>query len=302
MVMFKSASVWSSVIGLLLLVAAGPASRPVGGKVFSQAAFSRYTEAGDQPRLETSVFTLKGDDGFSVDLVSAVHIADAAYYRGLNERFKAYDAVLYEMVSAEQNALPPRKGEHSGSPVSAMQRGMKAFLGLTFQLDEVDYSPANFVHADMDVRQFYAAQEARGESLTGLMLKAYLAELSGGRRPAVAGPHEVYKPIDWGNTPESRRRAMKLMFAQTLGDLERMSLQLDGPEGSAILTDRNDACLKVLRQQRAAGKKHLAIFYGAAHMPDMATKLVKVDGLKPAGSEWLVAWDIPAVATTQPTK
>jgi hypothetical protein len=291
---------WAAVVGLVVLVAAGPATRPEAAKLFAQSQFSRYTEAEDRPRLQTAVFTLKGDDGFSVDLIAAVHIADAAYYQSLNDRFKGYDAVLYEMVSAKQNALPPKKGEHTGSAISGLQRGMKAFLGLTFQLDEIDYSPANFVHADMDVRQFFAAQEARGESLMGLMLKAYLAELSGGHRPMTATPREAYKPIDWGNTPESRRRAMKLMFAQILGDLERAALQLDGPDGSAILTDRNDACLKVLREQRAAGKKRLAIFYGAAHMPDLATKLVKVDGLKAAGSEWLVAWDIPPLPTTQP--
>ena len=35
----------------------------------------------------------------TVDLVAAVHIADAAYYRQLNREFQAYDAVLYELVA-----------------------------------------------------------------------------------------------------------------------------------------------------------------------------------------------------------
>lgn len=288
--------------GLLVavLAVAGAAEQK---RLFTQSQFSRYTEKDDRPRLETAIMTLAGEDGFTVDLVAAVHIGDPAYYQELNRRFRQYDAVLYEMVSATQNPAPPVKGEHGTHPISLMQRGMKAMLGLSFQLDEIDYSPANFVHADMDIRQFLAAQEKRGESLMGLVLKAYMAQMSGQSPPGRPAGAEVYKPIEWGTTPESRRRAMKTLFAQMIGDLERQALQLDGPEGSAILTDRNDACLKVLRQQRKAGKKKIAVFYGAAHLPDMAGKLVKDDGLKAGKTEWLAAWDIAGPSpTTRPEK
>jgi hypothetical protein len=287
----------------ILVVAAGMAGAAEKERLFSQSQFSRYTEKDDRPRLETAIATFTGKDGFTVDLVAAVHIGDPAYYQALNDRFKQYDAVLYEMVSATQDPEPPVKGERGNHPISMMQRGLKAMMGLSFQLDEVDYSPANFVHADMDIRQFLAAQEKRGESLMGLVLKAYMAQMNGGAPQPRAANAEVYKPIDWGTTPESRRRAMKLMFAQMISDLERQALQLDGPEGSAILTDRNDACLKVLRAQRKAGKKKIAVFYGAAHLPDMATKLVKTDQLKAGQTEWLTAWDIAATTpATQPVK
>ena len=96
-------------LGLWLLVAAGPATRPEGSKLFSQSEFSRYTEAEDRPRLQTSVFTLKGDDGFTVDLIAAVHIADASYYPALNSRFQTSYAVLSSMLSAWPHALPPRR-------------------------------------------------------------------------------------------------------------------------------------------------------------------------------------------------
>jgi hypothetical protein len=136
----------------------------------------------------------------------------------------------------------------------------------------------------------------------GLVMKAYMAQISGQQPAAAPERTETYKPIEWGNTPASRRRAMKLLLAQMIGDLERQALQLDGPEGSAILTDRNDACLKVLRAQRKAGKKHVAIFYGAAHLPDMATKLLKVDQLKAGETTWLTAWDMSEKPATQPAK
>lgn len=293
------------ICGALFLAAAAPATQPAGpaagrdGKLFAPSQFSRYLEDGDKPRLEVSIVTLKGADGFTVDLVSAVHIADQAYYQALNKRFEKYDAVLFELISSGDH-IRPEKGQKSNSPVSMLQRTMKSVLGLTFQLDEIDYSKANFVHADMDVEDFFAAQEARGESLMGLMVKAWIDSMSATPPPPKPG-EVIYKPVDWGTTPETRRRALKLVFAQTLGDLERQALQLDGPEGSAILTDRNDACLKVLREERKAGKKHVAIFYGAAHMPDMATKLVRQDGLKYVKTEWLRAWDIQALPATQPS-
>src|SRR5689334_14241553 len=92
------------------LVAAGPATQKA--RLFSQSQFSHYTEKDDRPRLETAVASFVGDDGFRVDLVAAVHIGDAAYYQSLNNRFKQYDVVLYEMVSATANPEPPVKGQH----------------------------------------------------------------------------------------------------------------------------------------------------------------------------------------------
>ena len=49
--------------------------------------------------LEVGVIRLQHKEtGAVVDLVGAVHIGDAAYYQQLNKEFKAYEAVLYEMV------------------------------------------------------------------------------------------------------------------------------------------------------------------------------------------------------------
>ena len=47
------------------------------------------------------------------------------------------------------------------------------------------------------------------------------------------------------------------------------------------------------QKQIESGKKHLAIFYGAAHLPDMEQRLLK-QGFKLQKSEWLKAWDLPA--------
>ncbi|MCA9215059.1 MAG: hypothetical protein KDB27_18450, partial [Planctomycetales bacterium] len=47
--------------------------------------------------LDTSVVTYKSPtSGVTVDLIGAVHIADKAYFRNLNRRFRDYDVLLYE--------------------------------------------------------------------------------------------------------------------------------------------------------------------------------------------------------------
>jgi len=43
-----------------------------------------------------------------------------------------------------------------------------------------------------------------------------------------------------------------------------------GPGGSTIVSERNKRALAVLKNQIKKGKRHLAIYYGVAHMPDMA--------------------------------
>src|SRR5947207_312762 len=47
--------------------------------------------------LETSVAVYKNDAGVTVRLVSAVHIAEAAYFHDIQNSFEGRDAVLYEM-------------------------------------------------------------------------------------------------------------------------------------------------------------------------------------------------------------
>jgi hypothetical protein len=71
-----------------------------------------------------------------------------------------------------------------------------------------------------------------------------------------------------------------------------MLTSLGGEEGSVLISDRNEAALKVLRKEIAAGKKRLAIFYGAGHLADMDKHLRQDFGLKPVEITWLTAWDL----------
>jgi len=48
----------------------------------------------------------------------------------------------------------------------------------------------------------------------------------------------------------------------------------------------------VLKDQQKAGKRKIGIFYGAGHLADMHTRLVKEFGYEPVTTTWLEAWDL----------
>ena len=75
--------------------------------------------------------TANGD--VQVDLVGAVHVGEKSYYAALNECFKKYDAVLYELVAPPGTRIP--KGAKPGAhPVAMLQNGLKDMLALEHQL------------------------------------------------------------------------------------------------------------------------------------------------------------------------
>ena len=236
-------------------------------------------------KLETAIVTYE-KEGVTVHLVAAVHIADQPYYSGLNRTFKDYDAVLYEMVKPK-DAAPPQPGEErtGGSMISMIQRFMKDTLELKFQLDAIDYSAPNFVHADLDAEAFQKMEEERGESIWTLMLQQMLKQM--------ANPPANQQEIGFGEllaalTSPDHARQLKLLLGRQFGDIEA---QMSGFGGTVLIDERNKACFKVLDREIADGKKNLGIFYGAGHMSDMEKRLID-RGFHKTDQEWRVAWDL----------
>jgi hypothetical protein len=91
---------------------------------------------------------------------------------------------------------------------------------------------------------------------------------------------------------KNRAERLKRVMAEQMAALGGSISSLDGPEGSTIVTERNKKALEVLRRERDAGKRRIAIFYGAAHFPDMEKRLLADFGLKRGETRWLTAWDL----------
>jgi hypothetical protein len=283
-----------SAIATLALLAVCPAADGDG--------YIRVDEDKHAARLQTAVTRLEMG-GATVDLIGAVHIADKAYYKGLNERFKGYDAVLFEMIGGEKmaaaNVAQPAGPEPEGEQKQANLTGLHKmydmvakFLQLAGQAESIDYTAPNFVHADLTLEEFSRMQQERGESLVGFALKAAKAAPEPTREPDAA---RLLVAMVAGKS-----NLVKLEIVHTLGQGDDQVAALAGE--SVILSDRNRRCLEVMDRELAAGRRKLAIFYGAAHFPDMEKRLLEA-GFKRVDQEWLTAWDIPKwVAMPSPAK
>jgi hypothetical protein len=251
--------------------------------------------------LQTAIVRFVADDearkGLEVDLVAAVHIGEKSYYEELNKQFGGYDALLYELVAPEGTRVP-KGGAKSNHPVSRLQTGMKNLLDLDFQLDHIDYQSENFVHADMSPDSFSKSMDERGESIWALvfrMLGQSMAEQNKGEKSVDA---ELLLAL----FDKNRALALKRVLAEQFEDLEGMMSAFNGPDGSTLITERNKRALEVLGKEIASGKKRLAIFYGAGHMPDMARRLIADFKLKPARENWVTAWDLHDAAAKGKSK
>jgi hypothetical protein len=227
--------------------------------------------------------------GVQVDLVAAVHVADKSYYQELNKRFAGYDVVLYELVAPKGTRIPKGgRKEKAGNVVSAIQLGMKDMLALEFQLDQVDYTRSNFVHADLSPDEFAQSMRDRKEGFTDIFLRlmAYgIAKQAGGKDDDGMG-------LLMALFDKNRALSLKRAMAEQFEDIDGAMAVLDGPNGSTLISQRNKRALEVLKKQIAAGKRKIAIFYGGGHMADMEKHLRADFGLQPVKTEWLRAWDM----------
>ena len=193
--------------------------------------------------------------------------------------------MLYELVAPE-GIKPPTSGEQkSDNPLAMLQRGMKFFLRLEHQLEVVDYGKANFIHADLWIRT--AMQERGDDEMTvflGVVADLLRKKNLGAGKTAPQTPdislNDLLKPAKF-------KRMMAQQFEDAGGDVV-----LGRTVNQLLVEDRNKACIKVLQQQLAAGKKKIAIFYGAAHMPDFDKRLKEDFGMKRTTSEWIDAWNL----------
>src|SRR5688572_21859771 len=206
--------------------------------------FMRFVDQGTTGgRLETADVVFVNDAGAVVRLVSAVHIGEGAYFKGLADSFKERDCVLYELVKSKDAAVPvPGVEREASNAIGQLQVFLKDTLNLEFQLDQIDYSAPNFVHADLDAETFTKMQEERGETFAQLMLQQLMKAMTA-PPPNVdpAAADEALEDLVRMFTRPDMERQVKLFVAKQLGQMEEHALGLDGPNGSVIVTERNKA-------------------------------------------------------------
>lgn len=272
---------WVMLLAVLLLTLPALAQQP--------SEFIRMAE-GDDGRdraLQVALARYGDEQGRTVDLVSAVHVADRDYFADLQRRFDSYDRVLYELVGD-----PDGEGERSAGVgmglVSLLQGGMKDALGLAFQLDELDYDRDHFVHADMTSAEFADSMKTREESWFGTFMQLWAASTVAQSRSSKPPEAALLRVL----LADDRQATLKRVMAESLVEQQQVLEILASEDGSVLITERNRKALSVLDRELEGGARRLAIFYGAGHMPDFHRRLVADHGFEFRSVEWLDAWNL----------
>ena len=227
-----------------------------------------------------------------VDLVAAVHIGDREYYEELNELFKNYDSVLYELVAEKGTTITKKvvEDKKKTNALSSFQVGMGEALALDFQLAHVDYAAKNFVHADLSPDEFAKRFAERGDLLQ-MIYRALVLGVSKGTDGADADIKTQGRLLGTFFSSNPTLSLKRLVVKEMVAQMDD-SMWIIGGEGSAIITDRNEAALKVLRKQMTKGDTSIAIFYGGAHLPEFSKSLKKDFKMTPIQTTWVIAWDL----------
>lgn len=249
--------------------------------------------------LETAIVRYRaasGEGAVTVDLIGAVHMGDRDYYRKLNRQFEDYDVLLYELVAPKGTRIP-QGGRKSDNPLAMIQKMASLYLGLDSQTECIDYTRENFVHADMSPEEMAEVMRKRGDDgLTiGLGVAADML-----RQMNVQALKEKEKPgrqTEEGDLfallgdPKGPAK-MKRILAEQLANMEDPNGGIGQTLSRILVSDRNQAAMRVLQNEMAKGRKKIGIFYGAAHMPDFDTRLKADFGMRPVTTQWLTAWDL----------
>ena len=183
--------------------------------------------------------------------------------------------------------------------VGGMQLGAKDMLGLAFQVDWIDYSAKNMVHADMSPEEFAEKMKERGESFFTLFMDLFVQGLKQQQANKNKAPNDL--ALLFALFSSNRELVMKRVMAQQFAESDVL-FELGGEKGSAIITERNIVAMNVLREQLEKGVKKIGIFYGAGHLADMSRRMVDEFDMKLVNERWVEAWDLRLPAKRRPRR
>lgn len=292
-----------AVIALACVVACGenrgvgPAP-PIDPKVYeideddrpAPGRFLRYVPPGPQGGgLDVAITDYEFQEpAATVHLVGVVHVADADYYERIQRDLDRYDIVLYEGVKpGEMEAIEWQKHMlEEGGEAGNLQMEMAAWLGFRYQMEAIDYTSPRFVHADMNLQEFDAAgarelglldedDSSRGLGSTWARVRAVGRDLIGADGVAQS----------WA----------RQLISETMGTMDiGASMGLVPGMVELLLIKRNEVVMERFDEQvRTTTSGSIGIFYGAAHMDDLAKRLEAL-GYRRTGARWLRAWALRA--------
>lgn len=314
------------------LLALAPALLAEAPKTLPQFTFIRGQET---PAQASSLQTLSAEyrpangNGPSIWLIGVAHLGTAEYYAAIQKRLDAQTRVLFEGVGADK-LQQGAKLESAGG----IQGQLAKSLGLLFQLDAIDYKRPHFVNSDLTVDGLQNAISDRVEKRPpATATPDEKAAEANGSKPAANGANlpakvdndtfnQLMEAIHgegqmaeslggmiglMGSTPEMRATT-KLMLIEALsqaGELIDMA-KAASPDikdlFEVLITERNEEVIRQLQANlpKLTKGQSIAVFYGAAHMDEIAKRLTSQLNYQPAAQEWDTAFSADGSKSIMP--
>ena len=271
--------------------------------------FLRSTETGKKlSAIQTGSVEYRSENGEGpgVWLVAVAHLGTPEYYAAIQKRLDAQSVVLFEGVGLEDQM---KQGPGSATHELGIQKQLSNALGLVFQLDAIDYRRKNFVNSDLpvagvekEVRERTENVEAPNETYKLLM----------GAIQGTPETMDMLKPmLAFLSASPEMRETTRLLLIEVLSHAEEMIGLVKGisPEMKdlfdVLLTERNAIVIRDLRAQIAKRQpgESIAVFYGAAHMTEIARLLREELHYTPAAPQWDTAFTAdPAKSALPPAQ
>lgn len=248
-------------------------------------------------RLDTARIVMRNqlkDEELTVELIGAIHVGEKEYYAELNKLFQEYEVVNYELV-APKGTRPDKDAEKSF--LGKIQGLGAKVIGLSHQLEEIDYSKDNFVHADLSMEELKVKGAERGETMMSLILGAASDML---RQGNLAQAETVPGDLPDVMAMLQQEGGAELLKRQLIEQLANSKAGLGRTLEQYIIEDRDQACIDELTKQIKSGKKKIAIFYGAAHLPDLVRRVRETHDLYRVDVDWVTAIDMSKPLPTRP--
>jgi len=301
-----------------------------------QLAFLRCQDQEKIASMETLSEEFKPADGRgpSVWLVGVAHIGTPEYYAALQKKLDAQSVVLFEGIDAQRmkGGLQPHT-ENNG-----LQEQLAKALGLVFQLDGINYQRPNFVSCDLtsaDLEKAISDQGAKSSappSSANEKSGATDSTASHGKgkssdsKPtakvdnatfdtlmqALHGEGDIAGKLNgmvalMGSTPEMRETT-KLTFIEALGQAGDIisAAKSASPElrdmFEVLVNERNENVIRQIKARlpRLGSGKTIAVFYGGAHMDEIAKRLTEELHYTPGVQVWDTAFTADTTKSMMP--
>ncbi len=261
------------------------------------AAFLRTADLpGGARGLQTSSTEYRPASGTgpSVWLIGVAHLGTEAYFQAIQQRLDRQTVVLYEGIGLHDVKQAPGSMKDD----LGIQTTLAKALGLKFQLDAIDYRRASFVNSDIHVPELQQEVKKRGVDPTIPAGEETFDQLVDALQGTGAMGGALTQMIGLLGSSPQMQEMTKTMLIEVLGqagELMAMAKNLSPDMQDlfdVILTQRNAVVLRDMRMRlgQLQPTESIAVFYGAAHMEEIAQRLRDDLHYAPVKTEWDTAF------------